>query len=339
MIVTVTANPSLDRTVEVDELRRGDVLRALSTYVHAGGKGVNVSRALVGHGLPTLAVLCTGGYAGVELVALLEDANVPLAQVAVSGGVRTNLTIVEPDGVVTKLNEPGPALTETEVAELLTAATTAIHPGADWVAGCGSLPPGIPADFYARLVERAHARGARAAVDSSGEALAACLQAGPDLIKPNLDELAECAGIEVATLADAVKAAEVLRDRGARAVLASLGPDGAILVDENGTTHARARPNGPVASTVGAGDATLTGFLAAGGQGRRALVEAVAWGAAAVTLPGSRMPTPADLDRAAVEVDPTLDPDKFLTQTRTTPNPNDPDPNNSDPNHQRAELT
>lgn len=314
MIVTVTANPSLDRTVEVEELRRGEVLRAPSTYVHAGGKGVNVSRALATHGLPTLAVLCTGGYAGIELVALLDDAAVPLAQVPVGGGVRTNLTLVEPDGVVTKLNEPGPALTEDEVAALLAAATDAIHTGADWVAGCGSLPPGIPADFYARLVERAHARGARVAVDSSGAALAACLAAGPDLIKPNLDELAECAGVEVNTVADAVKAAEVLRDRGAKAVLASLGPDGAILVDDHGATHAGARLSRPVASTVGAGDATLAGFLAAGGSGEAALVEAVAWGAAAVTLPGSRMPGPNDLDRAAVEVNPTIDPNRVLAE-------------------------
>lgn len=314
MIVTVTANPSLDRTVEVEDLRRGAVLRALSTYVHAGGKGVNVSRALVAHGLPTLAVLCTGGYAGIELVALLEDANVPFAQVPVSGGVRTNLTLVEPDGVVTKLNEPGPSLSEAELAALVTAATDAIHTGTDWVAGCGSLPPGIPADFYARLVERAHARGARAAVDSSGAALAECLQTGPDLIKPNLDELAECAGIEVNTVADAVKAAEVLRDRGAKAVLASMGPDGAILVDDQGAIHAEARLGLPVASTVGAGDATLAGFLAAGGLGEQALVEAVAWGTAAVSLPGSRMPTTNDLDRSAVEVNPTIEPDRVLAE-------------------------
>ncbi|MQA62117.1 MAG: 1-phosphofructokinase [Actinophytocola sp.] len=314
MIVTVTANPSLDRTVEVEELRRGEVLRALSTYVHAGGKGVNVARALVAHDLPTVAVLCTGGYAGIELVALLDDARVPLALVPVAGGVRTNLSLVEPDGVVTKLNEPGPVLTEAELTTLLAAASDAIHTGTDWVAGCGSLPPGIPGDFYARLVERAHARGARAAVDSSGEALAACLPARPDLIKPNLAELAECAGFEVNTLADAVKAAQILRDRGAKAVLASLGADGAILVYDHGSIHAEARPSLPVASTVGAGDATLAGFLAAGGSGEKALVDAVAWGSAAVTLPGSRMPTPNELDRAAVEVNPTIDPDRVLRE-------------------------
>lgn len=313
MIVTVTANPSLDRTVEVDALRRGEVLRALDHYVHAGGKGVNVSRALIANGHRSIAVLCSGGYAGAELVALLDEAGVPVQRVPVTGATRTNLSVAEPDGTVTKINEPGPRLTADQVDALLSAAADTISGGADWVAGCGTLPPGMPVDSYARLVAKAHARGAPAAVDSSGDALAACLRAGPDLIKPNLDELSECAGREVHTIADAVAAAEALRQRGARAVLASLGADGAILVDQNGAAHARARLSRPVLSTVGAGDATLAGFLAAGGTGVQALVEAVAWGGAAVTLPGSHLPTPADLDRDAVEVM-SIDPHRVVAE-------------------------
>lgn len=313
MIVTVTANPSVDRTVEVDALRRGEVLRALDHYVHAGGKGVNVSRALIANGGRTLAVLCSGGYAGAELVALLDEAGVPVRLVPVAGAVRTNLSIAEPDGTVTKINEPGPVLTAAEVENLLGTAADAISGGTDWVAGCGSLPPGMPLDSYARLVAKAHARGAHAAIDASGEALAASLRAGPDLIKPNLDELSECAGFAVRTIAGAVAAAETLRHRGARAVLASLGADGAILVDEHGATHARARLSRPVLSTVGAGDAALAGFLAAGGTGVPALIQAVAWGAAAVTLPGSHLPTPADLEPDAVEVM-SIDPQRVVTE-------------------------
>lgn len=313
MIVTVTANPSLDRTIEVEGIRRGEVQRALDSYEHAGGKGVNVSRALIANGHQTVAVLSSGGYAGVEMAALLDEAGVPVRRVPVAGAVRTNLTVAEPDGTVTKFNEAGPTLTPDEVEALLAAAVDAISGGADWVAGCGSLPPGMPADAYARLVHKAHARGARVAVDSSGDALAACLSAGPDLIKPNVTELAEAAGREVRTIADAVAAAEVLRERGARTVLASLGADGALLVDAEGATHARARLARPVLSTVGAGDATLAGFLSAGGAGAAALVEAVAWGAAAVTLPGSDMPAPADLDRAAVEVT-SIDPHRVLAE-------------------------
>lgn len=313
MIVTVTANPSLDRTVEVEGLRRGEVQRALGSYVHAGGKGVNVSRALVANGHPTLAVLCSGGFAGTQLCALLSEAKVPVRRVPVAGGVRTNLTVAEPDGTVTKFNEPGPVLTAREAEALVAAVTEAISAGARWVAASGSLPPGVPADVYARLVAEAHECGALVAVDASGDALAACLSAGPDVIKPNVTELAECAGRPVRTIADAVAAAQVLRSRGARAVLATLGSDGAILVDADGVTHASARLTRPVLSSVGAGDATLAGFLSAGGSGAAALVEGVAWGTAAVTLPGSVMPAPADLDRAAVEVTST-DPHRELAE-------------------------
>jgi 1-phosphofructokinase len=314
MIVTVTTNPSLDRTIEVDRLRRGEVQRAAGTRVDAGGKGVNVSRALVANGHPTRAVLTTGGHAGTELIDLLAEAGVPIIEVPVSQGVRSNLTIAEADGTVTKLNAAGPVLRTEEIEELLTAVVAA-PPNYDtqspsssldrptaWIAGCGSLPPGVGADFYAVLVERAREAGAKVAIDTSGAALDACLASRPDLVKPNLDELAEAARVPITTLGDAVKAAEALRDAGAGAVLASLGADGAILVDATGVTHAQATSSAPVASTVGAGDAALAGFLATGGEGPQALAAAVAWGTAAVSLPGSIMPAPNDIDLDAVEV-------------------------------------
>ncbi|WP_112138744.1 1-phosphofructokinase family hexose kinase, partial [Glycomyces dulcitolivorans] len=268
MIVTVTANPSLDRTIAVEVLRRGEVHRASSDRVDPGGKGVNVSRALVANGHATRAVLTTGGHAGSELLDLLGEAGVHVEEVPVSQGVRSNLTIAEADGTVTKLNESGPALRPEEVEELLTAAIApTLDRRASWIAGCGSLPPGVGPDFYAVLVERTHQAGARAAVDTSGPALAASLRARPDLVKPNRDELAEAAHAAITTLGDAVEAAEALRSQGAQAVLVSLGADGAILVDADGVHHAEAPLAGPVASTVGAGDASLAGFLAAGGAG------------------------------------------------------------------------
>ncbi|RRR98592.1 1-phosphofructokinase [Glycomyces terrestris] len=313
MIVTVTANPSLDRTIAVDRLRRGEIHRAASDRVDPGGKGVNVSRALVANGHATRAVLTTGGHAGTELLDLLGEAGVPVEEVPVSQGVRSNLTIAEADGTVTKLNESGPALRPTEIEELLVAAIApTLDRPASWIAGCGSLPPGVGPDFYALLVERTRNAGARAAVDTSGPAFAESLRARPDLVKPNRDELAEAARTPIATLGDAVRAAQALRDQGASAVLASLGADGAILVDAAGVHHARAPLAGPVASTVGAGDAALAGFLAAGGAGPDALAAAVAWGTAAVALPGSIMPAPADIDLAAVEVTAAPDPDLVL---------------------------
>lgn len=119
------------------------------------------------------------------------------------------------------------------------------------------------------------------------------------MIKPNAQELAEAVGRPLATVGDALKAAEELRARGARSVLASLGADGQLLVEASGAYFATA-PVTAVRSNVGAGDASLAGFLAAGGQGPEALASAVAHGAAAVQLAGSLMPTPADLDLPSV---------------------------------------
>ena len=305
MIVTLTPNPSVDRTIEVDALLRGAVLRARASRVDPGGKGVNVSRALAANGRKTCAVLPAGGSEGTQLAALLAPEDVPVVLVPVSGAIRANVSVVEPDGTVTKLNEPGPALSEAEV-EAVTAATVAAAAGAEWVAVSGSLPPGAPADFYARLTERfgpagGRAKSTRVAVDSSGPPLVAALAAGPDLVKPNREELAEATGLPVTTLGEAVAAAEELRRRGAGAVLASFGADGALLVEETGAVHGESPIERP-RSAVGAGDAMLAGFLAGGGSGPRALAEALAWGAAAASLPGSRMPQPADLDRARAAV-------------------------------------
>jgi 1-phosphofructokinase len=312
MIVTLTPNPSVDRTVEVDALVRGAVLRARSSHVDPGGKGVNLARALAANGRKTCAVLPAGGWEGEQLAALLAPHDVAVVLVPVAGSVRANISVVEPDGTVTKLNEPGPALSAAEV-EAVTAATVAAAGGADWVAVSGSLPPGTPVDFYARLVERLRPAGVRVAVDSSGPPLAAALAARPDLVKPNREELAEATGRSIATLGEAVAAAEELRRRGPRTVLASLGADGALLVDQAGAAHGDAPVPHP-RSAVGAGDALLAGFLAAGGSGRAALTEALAWGAAAAGLPGSRMPEPGDLDRAAVRLAAGIDPHRLLKE-------------------------
>jgi 1-phosphofructokinase len=312
MIVTVTPNPSVDRTIEVDALVRGAVLRARASRVDAGGKGVNVARALAMNGNKACAVLPSGGWEGQQLAALLAPEGIEVIVVPVGGAVRANVSVVEPDGTVTKLNEPGPTLTAAELKAITEAAATAAA-GADWVAVSGSLPPGVPADFYARLVGPLREVGTRVAVDTSGPALAAALPASPNVVKPNREELAEVTGRAVTTLGDAVEAATEVRRRGAGAVLASFGPDGALLVEAVGAVHGEA----PVAAprgAVGAGDALLAGFLAGGGSGSEALAEALAWGAAAASLPGSQMPRPDQLDRDAVRLSPAIDAGRILTE-------------------------
>jgi 1-phosphofructokinase len=299
-VVTVTPNPSLDRTLEVEALTRGEVLRAGATHVDAGGKGVNVSRALVANGHPSRAVLPLGGFEGEQLASLLNDLGIEVVVVHIAEPIRLNVTIVEPDGSVTKLNAPGPAVSDSEIRALLDGTVRAAQDAA-WVAACGSLPPGAPEDLYARLVTAIRNVGVRVAVDTSGAALEAVLASGPDLVKPNQDELAAVSGTPVETLGDVIAGAEKLRSHGVRSVLVSLGPDGAVLVEDAGAVHAETPAIVP-RSTVGAGDALLAGFLSAGGQGPEALTEGVAWGAAACRLPGTALPGPDDLDRSGVEV-------------------------------------
>lgn len=312
MILTVTPNPSLDRTYELPELVRGTVLRATADRVDPGGKGVNVSRAVAAAGHRTVAVAPMGGPEGALLARLLGEHGIEAAGVPVTGSTRINITLVEPDSTLTKINAAGPELSAAEAEDVLEAVRTRAA-AADWIACCGSLPRGLPPQWYAELVARSHRAGTRIALDTSGPALTAALREGPDVIKPNAQELAEAVGRPLATVGDALKAAEELRARGARSVLASLGADGQLLVEASGAYFATARVE-TVRSNVGAGDASLAGFLTAGGQGPGALASAVAHGAAAVQLAGSLMPTPADLDRSAVVVSADVPLDRPLTE-------------------------
>ncbi|NEA10792.1 1-phosphofructokinase family hexose kinase, partial [Streptomyces sp. SID10692] len=239
MILTVTPNPSLDRTYELPGLTRGAVLRAAADRVDPGGKGVNVSRAVAAAGHRTVAVAPTGGPEGALLTRLLGDLGIEAAGVPVAGNTRVNVTLVEPDGTLTKVNAAGPELSPAEAEDVLEA-VRAHAPAADWIACCGSLPRGLPPRWYAELVERSHRAGARIALDTSGAALTAALEQRPDVVKPNVQELAEAVGRPLSTVGDALKAAEELRGRGARSVLASLGADGQLLVEASGAYFATA---------------------------------------------------------------------------------------------------
>ncbi|MGA5821704.1 1-phosphofructokinase [Kitasatospora sp. NPDC094028] len=307
MIVTITPNPSLDRTYELGTLARGEVNRAARDRLDPGGKGVNVSRALTAAGHRTTAVLPLGGLSGELLSDLLRRQGIDVAAVAIAGDTRINVSIAEDGGSLTKINAVGPELSAAESAALLAlvrdtqGSGQGTGNGVDWLACCGSLPRGLEPEWYAELVAQVHSGGARIALDTSGAALLAALAARPDVVKPNREELAEAVGRPVATVGDAVAAAGELRERGAQQVLASLGADGMLLIAEEGSWYGGA-PVAVVRSDVGAGDASLAGFLGAGGTGPGALAAALAHGAAAVQLPGSAMPTPADLNPAAVVV-------------------------------------
>lgn len=301
MIVTVTLNPSVDRTVEIDRLERGEVTRATGSHVHPGGKGVNVTRALLANAHDSLAVLPAGGAEGRRLTELLEADGVAHVSVPVVGETRSNITIAEPDGTTTKLNAPGEAPSAQELDAVAARVLEVARPG-DWVVLCGSLPPGVDVDVYARSTRALKAAGMRVAVDTSGPALTAALAGGPDLIKPNAEELADAVGRELPTLADAIEAAKELRAHGVGTVVISLGGAGAVMVDADGVL-AGASFAPEVRSSVGAGDCFLAGYLGAQDAGREiALRTALAYGAAAVQLPGSQVPGPDDVDLGAARI-------------------------------------
>ncbi|MGP3705632.1 1-phosphofructokinase [Gordonia paraffinivorans] len=311
MILTVTANPSLDRTLELGgPLRRGEVQRAGVVRAQPGGKGVNVSRTVATAGLATRALL--PARPGDPLLAALDDLGLPYDAVSVDDEVRSNVTIAESDGTTTKVNAPGVPLTPEQLDELTTLIRTHAE-GAAWVTLCGSLPPGVPHDWYRRIADALMTAGCRVAVDTSGEPLRAAAAGRLDLIKPNEDELAELTGTDPAVfraalsrndLGPVVDAASTLVEQIGGNVLATLGARGAALVTRAGTWIATPPPVTP-RSTVGAGDSSLAGYLIAQSSGAPApdcLRHAVAYGSAAAALAGTASPTPDQLNPAGVTV-------------------------------------
>lgn len=309
MIVTVTPNPSIDRTVTLPgELVRGAVHRVTAVSSEPGGKGVNVARALTLAGLDNVAVLPAAQND--PFLTALRGQRVRFHAVPVSGSVRTNLAITENDGTTTKVNEPGSVLSAAEAGELAEAVAERAQFAA-WVVLSGSLPPGLPDDWYSQMVAVLAPYGCKVAVDTSDvplAALAAGLQvAAPDLMKPNSEELAGLAGVSAESLETAlahgdpgptVSAARHLIERGVAAVLATLGAAGAVLVDRDGAWLATPPPVKP-RSTVGAGDSALAGYVRAdvgGADAPERLQMAVAYGSAAAALPGSALPAPAQLN-------------------------------------------
>jgi 1-phosphofructokinase len=296
VIVTVTANPSLDRTLHLPRLAPGSVNRATASMTEPSGKGVNVALALDRVGIDVRAVLPVGGATGAEIVERLGRLGLRIVAVPIAGEVRSNVSLVEGDGRSTKVNEPGPAVSDQEVAALCAAALSVGTRG-DWTLWAGSLPAGFAPTRLATAVTEARAAGRRVAVDSSGGALEAVLanhrDGLPHLIKPNVDELAGAVRTSLTTVGEVTAAAQTLLARGVHTVLVSLGGDGAVLVDADlpgplyGTATARR-----VVNTVGAGDALLAGFLAEPAGGAEALASALRFGATAVEHEGTLLDAP-----------------------------------------------
>ncbi len=311
MIITVTPNPGLDLTYTLPEAPDADVdvHRATSSTLEASGKGVNVSRVLARVGVPTCTVLPAGGPTGRYLAELLVDDHVPHRITQQAGDTRVNTTALRPGGVTVKLNGPGGALSSAEQENLLHETALALEEarkgaeGTVWVAICGSLPPGVGTQLVVDLVDLAHRYGAKCAVDASGEALTAALNARADLLAPNRLELAEVSPSAQTTgsieeLADAARAL-ALETR--TALLISLGRDGALYTDGRQVLHGWGPPLTPV-NTAGAGDALLAGWLSTDADATVRLERAINWGRSACLAVTTVDPAPGKGDTAHITI-------------------------------------
>lgn len=259
-VVTVTANPAIDHTVWVPGFGVGKVNRVTTEQVHAGGKGVNVAAFLAAVGVPVLA----SGFLGRPNTGLFEEffeaTGIAHAFVSVPTATRTGIKVVdEIGGTTTDLNFPGFTVAGQDLEALEARVGWAVAPGR-WLVLAGSLPLGAPTSTYRRLVALAHDRGGPVAVDTSGPALRDALEAGPDLIKPNLAELEELTGRRLDGHDQLTEAARDLLARGVDTVVVSLGADGAVFARNGEVVHATP-PAVHVASTVGAGDAMVAGSI------------------------------------------------------------------------------
>lgn len=311
-VLTVTLNPSIDRTIALSSLAVGEINRAGSTTLHPGGKGVNVSRAARAYGSETHALFIGGTLGEAWMSNQLTDASIPHTVIAHGDAIRSNMTIVEADGTVTKINEPGPTLGAADI-EKIKGGLAALPLAGNWVVFAGRLNPGLPASAYAELATFAKSHGAKVAVDTSGAEFAAAVKAAAvDLVKPNHHELSELVGRTLETIDDVISAAREVIAGGVETVLCSMGADGALLITADGATHCE--PIEKVSGTpVGAGDILLGIFIAAGCD-VTALEAAIAWSAASVPLTGTSIPSPAQAGAVSVRTRDDFDRTRVLVE-------------------------
>ncbi|BDG59484.1 1-phosphofructokinase [Caldinitratiruptor microaerophilus] len=300
-VATVTLNPALDRTVEVEGLRLGGTNRVAAVRVDPGGKGLNVARVARRLGLEAIALGLLGEENSHLFHRVLAWEGVEDRLIEVPGETRTNLKIVDRlSGLETEINEVGFTVTP-EHLERLREVLEQVLDRTGALVVTGSLPPGAPADTYARHIRLARAAGVLTVLDASGDALRQGLRAAPDAVKPNRAELEEAAGRPLSDLGAVYRAASDLLTSGPGWVLVSLGAEGAVLVTPEGAWRGTV-PDVPIRSTVGAGDsmvAALVHGLLHGMDPPGILRRALAAGVATATLPGTELCTAEAVDEMA----------------------------------------
>ena len=308
MILTVTLNAAIDRTVAVPNFRLGQRHRAVESRTVAGGKGVNVARALKLLGRPVIATGLVGGSTGTRIVERLGEESILNDFTRIGGESRTNLAVIDPtNGEQTEINERGPQVTSEEVDRFVEKLLY-LAQGATMCVLAGSIPPGCDPDVYARLVSELKTLGVMSVLDTDGEQMRAGLRAEPAVVVPNLLEAEEAVGYEFNDESDRAMGLQGLIEMGAGDAIITSADGCAAIVGEG---HDRRRYETEIGqmepiSAVGSGDAFLAGYVAAryeGGSPRDCLSYGVACGAESTQHFGAGTLEPREVDRLLQRVE------------------------------------
>ena len=292
MIITVTMNPAIDKTVDIQSFIHGGLNRITRTCQDAGGKGINVSKTIRHLGGETVAAGFVAGSTGEFIEKALKEYGIRTDFIPVEGETRTNTKIVETAGTVTELNEPGPEVTKEHVEKLIQKLEEYASPDT-LVVLSGSIPRGVDRNIYGVITERMHERGASVLLDADGGLFAQSLYAAPDIVKPNRVELEQYFGQPDAKEKDLIRMGEELLEKGIQLVAISMGSEGALFLKKG----CRIKCPGlqvKAHSTVGAGDAMVAALAMAWQQHlpfEKAAALGMATSAGAVTTIGTKPPT------------------------------------------------
>jgi 1-phosphofructokinase family hexose kinase len=296
LILTLTLNPAIDRTVTVDKLVFEDRAYILDRAEVAGGRGVNASQVIHALGGKTRALLTSGGSAGQRMLKLLEGAGFPYEAAPVAAESRVNLAISDRQGLTVKLNEAGAPLNARElesVRDLVKARLDGSREKVRWLMICGSLQPGVRSRFYCELIQLAQSRSVKVLLDTDGDALQHSLEGKPSVISPNQHEAERLLGRALITRTQMLEAVNRMQAMGPESVILSLGSRGAIGSSDEGMFEALP-PRVDSLCPIGAGDALAAAFVWSMDRGK-SFAESLRWGVAAGTaaaaLPGISFPT------------------------------------------------
>ena len=297
MIITVTMNPAIDKTIELNTFVHGDLNRIQKVILDAGGKGINVSKTIRALGGESLATGFLGGRNGDYIQDVLQELLIKTDFVKIEGETRVNTKIVESAGMVTELNEKGPIINVHAMGNLMAKLMNYLKNDSLLVLS-GSVPLGVPKTIYKSLTELAREMGAKVFVDADEELLAEALKAKPDIVKPNRGELEKYFGYTMNTEEQILEAGQKLLEKGVKTVIISLGAEGAYFIDKEHTLYSPALST-EVNSTVGAGDAMVAAFSYGIDQGltfEETAKLAMATSGGAVTTVGTKPPQKEDVE-------------------------------------------